>query len=129
MRNNTEDLYATVNVQRFEGFGHSVQDIAMGIKTTSQQLSLTPIRMKVNDTNITGSVQLPWGERQLQRPSAMQLLEQTSLDLKVQLGKDKLNYQDDLLGKPFELQFTGFNAFARPGVPCQPVANCQRLSR
>ena len=123
------DLDIELRVQRIEGLGMPVRDLAISARSNAQSMTVDPVRATIDDTEIDARLRLPWG-RQLSSLatrglSVKRLVQHADVALRVELAEDKLQFDTDMLDQQFAVEVTGFEATARPGGPLQVLARAQ----
>ena len=121
------DLAIELRVGRLEGLAKPLRDIRLGAQASDQTLTLAPLQGTLEDVQLDGRVQLPWGERLTELAKdgirVQRLAQQIDFTVKAQPPDGMLRYRTNIVHHPVELGLAGIELSARPGEALQASAS------
>ena len=115
------DLDIEIQVQQLNGQDNPAQDILLTARADHQQLELAVVTAKVNETHITASAILPWGDNltapELESTRLKTLLQDARFYIRAQPPDTAYGYSTNLMGHPLDLMLSTVEATARPDAP------------
>jgi uncharacterized protein involved in outer membrane biogenesis len=113
------DLRIEAKVKRVNGLAKPLQDLLLSAHADQQRLRVATLKATLDDTHITASAELPWGEHltslAAEAVSVGTLLQHAELHIHAQARKDGYRYTGTPLGRPLALGVSSVEASARPG--------------
>lgn len=115
------DLDIEIRVQQFTAGDNTLHDIRLTAHADQQQLGLALDNATVEDTHITASATLPWGDSLTAlapKPIGLDtLLQHAGLEVRAEAADAAiLRHTADLMGDPLELALASVQASAEPGA-------------